>query len=102
MFVGQSVSFPPLDSPAVEKTRSTGVEDAGIVNTSTASVASKGYMFSCSIQNVRGSTALAVSDMMPCKSLALVPLVVSCQASSCHPEVAAPRHLLSVGGWLIS
>jgi len=34
--------FPQLDSPAVEKMHSTGVEDADIVKTSIARVASKG------------------------------------------------------------
>ena len=49
--------------------------------------------------------ALAASDMLPYKSPALVPLVVSCQASSCPPEVAALRHLLgdrNVGGSSVS
>ena len=41
MFACQSILFPQLDSPAAEKMRSTGVEDAGIVKTSIARVASK-------------------------------------------------------------
>lgn len=45
-----------MASPAVENTRSTGVEDAGIAKISVAMAARVGYMCSHSVQNVMGST----------------------------------------------